>query len=670
MSLHALEPGRPAPSEPAAAALLEALDHAAALLDAQGRVVLANRALHRVLAMAPQHLEGTLWRERITAEGAAAWDGAWADALRGAAAACAVSLRDGDGRTHAVDIGLRQVADGAAPTRLLLAVREPAQRRGEDNDTLRWIARATAPLTGDDFFRTLMRNLAVAFGFRRAFVAECIDEPTTRVRTLAVWQDGDFRPNFELRLAGTPCERTHRDGQIYCVTDGLGDLYAWPRQNGFDSYLGAPILDTAGLHLIGHVAFMTTGPMDRAVLDSPLFQIFVSRTAAELRRKRAEDILRASEESYRLLVENQSEVIVKYDGERRLLFASPSFCRLFGVSEPALVGCSFRPPVAEEDRLRFDQAWDALAAPPHESRFEERVSTLQGWRCIAWSQKAMVDEAGGRLVAVVAVGRDVTERLRAEEQGRRHLQQLAHVGRISAMGEMATAIAHELNQPLTALRTYAQACQRRLAGGTEPQALADALGSIAEQAERASEIVRRLRGFLRREEMRTTPAEPNYIVREVLGLARAEAAQCGVQLTTRLADGLPKVDVDCIQIEQVLLNLVRNGIEAMQQAGSVERRLVLSSAAAGDEVLLSVRDSGPGVAPASRDTIFEPFVSDKASGMGIGLAISRSIAEAHSGRLWLDAGGSSGASPGASPGALFHLALPALRPGYERVRDA
>ena len=164
--------------------------------------------------------------------------------------------------------------------------------------------------------------------------------------------------------------------------------------------------------------------------------------------------------------------------------------------------------------------------------------------------------------------------------------------------------------------------------------------------------------------------DPNFLVREVIDLCRAEAGQCGVQLTTRLADGLPKVDVDCIQIEQVLLNLVRNGIEAMQQAGSVERWLVLSSAAAGDEVLLSVRDSGPGVAPASRDTIFEPFVSDKASGMGIGLAISRSIAEAHSGRLWLDAGGSPGASPGTSPGALFHLALPALRPGYARVRDA
>lgn len=524
------------------------------------------------------------------------------------------------------------------------------------DETLRWIARATAPLTGDDFFRTLMRNLALAFGFRRAFVAECIDAPTTRVRTLAVWQDGDFRPNFELRLAGTPCERTHRDGQIYCVSDGLGELYAWPRANGFDSYLGAPIHDSSGAQLIGHVAFMTTGPMDRAVLDNPLFQIFVSRAASELRRKRAEDVLRASEENYRLLVEHQTDVIVKFDATRRVLFASPSFCRLFGVDEARLLGEPFRPEVADDDRPRFDAAWHALAAEPHESRYEERVATVQGWRCIAWSQKALLD-GDGALQAVVAVGRDVTDRLRAEEQGRQHLQQLAHVGRISAMGEMATAIAHEINQPLTAVRTYAQASRRLLARGAAPAELADALAQIAQQAERAGEIIRRLRGFLVRDEVRTLPVAPNYIVAEVLGLARSEAAQCGVQLLADLDEPLPRVAVDCIQIEQVLLNLVRNGIEAMQQAASAQRVLRIRTRRAGVEVLMSVHDSGPGVAPEMVDRLFDAFASSKPGGMGIGLAISRSIAEAHRGRLWLDAG-----APG---GALFHLALPALDPTME-----
>jgi len=207
------------------------------------------------------------------------------------------------------------------------------------DETLRWIAQATAPLTGDDFFRTLMRNLAEAFGFRRAFIAECVDRPTTRVRTLAFWSDEQFRPNHEFDLAGTPCEMTIRDGQVYCVQDRLAEQYAWARRQHLDSYLGAPIFDASGRGLIGHVAFETSGTIDRSVLDNPVFQIFVSRAAAELRRRQA------------------------------------------------------------------------------------------------------------------------------EEQARRHLQQLAHVGRISAMGQMASAIAHEINQPLTAVRTYAQASQRLLAAG-------------------------------------------------------------------------------------------------------------------------------------------------------------------------------------------------------------
>jgi C4-dicarboxylate-specific signal transduction histidine kinase len=316
--------------------------------------------------------------------------------------------------------------------------------------------------------------------------------------------------------------------------------------------------------------------------------------------------------------------------------------------------------VAEEDRSRFADSWQALATAPHESHFEERVSTTEGWRCIAWSQKAMLD-AQGAIAAVVAVGRDVTERLRAEERGRRHLQQLAHVGRISAMGEMASAIAHEVNQPLTALRTYAQACQRLLASGAEPQDLSDTLGRISTLAERASEIIRRLRGFMARDEARMLPVDPNDIVSEVIGLARAEASQCGVQLNTRLAEGLPLVEVDRIQIEQVLLNLVRNGIEAMQQARSAGRRLLVSTRLEAGEVLLSVQDSGPGVAPEAADSIFEAFVSGKPGGMGIGLAISRSIAEAHHGRLWLD--------PDFAPGALFHLGLPALTAAASRARE-
>ncbi len=258
----------------------------------------------------------------------------------------------------------------------------PAAEPGAgDEQLLQWIARATAPLTGQDFFRTLMRHLAEAFGLRRAFIAECVDRPTTRVRTLAFWSDAEFRPDFEFELAGTPCEMTLRDGRVFCVQGDLQQRFAWAQRQRLDSYLGVPIHDSSGEQLIGHVAFETSGPIERQILDRPLFLIFLSRAAAELRRKRAEDVLRASEENYRLLVEHQSEVIVKLDAQQRLLFASPSFCRLFGVAEAALLGSRFRPPVADEDLPRFEAAWAALQLPPHRSRFEERLLTTEGWRC-------------------------------------------------------------------------------------------------------------------------------------------------------------------------------------------------------------------------------------------------------------------------------------------------
>jgi PAS domain S-box-containing protein len=522
---------------------------------------------------------------------------------------------------------------------------------GSDDAMLRWIARATAPLTGDGFFHTLTRHFAAAFGLRRAFIAECVDQPITRVRTLAYWYDAEMRPNFEFEIAGTPCERTIRDGRVVCMTDGLGELYPRARKMRLDGYLGAPIFDTSGRELIGHVAFETEGPLDMAILASPLFQIFVSRASAELRRKRAEDVLRASEEHYRLLVEHQTDVVVKMDARRRLLFVSPSFCRLFAQPEAELLGSTWRPPVADDDRGRFDAAWQALAAPPHEARYEERVATAHGWRCIAWSQKAMLDADGG-IAAVVAAGRDVTERLRAEEQARRHLQQLAHVGRISAMGEMASAIAHEINQPLTSVRTYAQASRRLLAAGEDPRALADTLERIADQAERAAQIIQRLRGFLAQHEVQAMPVEPGFLVREVIDLCRAEAAQCGVQLRVDTHDALPRVHVDPIQVEQIVLNLVRNGLEAIQLAESDARVVSVATCFEDGEVRMSVQDSGPGVPAEAAQRIFDAFYTTKPGGMGVGLALSRSIAEAHGGRLWLDATH--------RPGALFHLALPAL----------
>lgn len=635
---------------PSHALLLHTLEQAVAWLDLDGRVCIANPALATLLGDRAGTLAGRAWRGLVAADSLARWDAAFERACRGEAGSCACSVQGLDGRSLAVEVSLRPVTGSSGGIEgVALSVSQPLRRRGDD-DMLRWIARATAPLTGGDFFATLMHHLAEAFGLRRGFIGECMDMPITRVRTLAYWFDAAMRPNIEFAVAGTPCEKALRDGRLVCIPEGLGNNFPGARRLDLDGYIGAPIHDTAGQRVIGHVVFETQGRIDPGILDNPLFQIFVSRASAELRRKRAEDVLRASEEKYRLLVEHQTDVVVKYDSAQRLQFVSPSFCRLFGVDEAVLIGQSFRPDVADEDHGRFQAAWEALPAPPHEARFEELVFTAQGWRCIGWSQTAMFD-ADGRMDAVLAVGRDVTERLRAQEQGRQHLQQLAHVGRVSAMGEMASAIAHEINQPLTAVRTYAQASRRLLARGAQPAELSDTLERVAAQAERAAEIIRRLRSFMAKEEVRAAPVAPNFIVSEVADLCRSEASQCSVQLQLDLAEGLPRVQVDCIQVEQIVLNLVRNGIEAMQQLPPPAARvLTVSTRRVHSDVVMSVRDTGPGIPPECVERVFDAFFTTKPGGMGVGLAISRSIAQAHGGRLWLD--------DQPAGGAMFCLALP------------
>jgi C4-dicarboxylate-specific signal transduction histidine kinase len=226
------------------------------------------------------------------------------------------------------------------------------------------------------------------------------------------------------------------------------------------------------------------------------------------------------------------------------------------------------------------------------------------------------------------------------------------------MGEMASAIAHEVNQPLTAIANYVYACMRLLRSGaaTQEETL-EVMQRVASEAERAGEVVRKMRSFVRGEEGQISAVDANFLVAEVLRLAAPEARQSGVELVPALESGLPEVCADSIQIQQVLLNLVRNAVEAIV-AGSARERVVRIETARGEagRVAIRVADTGPGLAPEALERVFEPFYTTKADGIGIGLALSRSIVDAHGGRLWATA------APGG--GATFHLSLPiAPEPG-------
>jgi C4-dicarboxylate-specific signal transduction histidine kinase len=229
---------------------------------------------------------------------------------------------------------------------------------------------------------------------------------------------------------------------------------------------------------------------------------------------------------------------------------------------------------------------------------------------------------------------------------------LLQVSQMATIGEMAAGVAHELNQPLTAITNYAQACSRLLSRpGADPSELQEALHEITSQAARAADIIRRLRALSRNRETARAPLSVNALVREMIALVDGDARLHDVQLSLDLADPLPRVLVDGGQIQQVILNFARNSLEALSLRPSGASQLVIrTSLTEKGEVEVAVIDNGPGLSPQAMQRLFDPFFSTKEHGTGLGLAMSNTIAHAH--------GGSVGYRPNHPAGACFYILLP------------
>lgn len=269
-------------------------------------------------------------------------------------------------------------------------------------------------------------------------------------------------------------------------------------------------------------------------------------------------------------------------------------------------------------------------------------------------------DAAGQVVQVVGSAVDVTDRVQQAQELQARQAELAHVLRVATMGEMAAGIAHELNQPLMAVASYAEALAIESdRGASFAPATREIVGKIAAQSTRAGEIVRRLRDLIRKAPPQVSAVDVNELVEAVLPLVSPEAQAFDVSLAWRPTRELGSVSVDHVQIEQVLINLIRNAIEAIDGAGSPERRVTITARQPDqDFVILAVTDTGPGIPPEQCERIFEAFRTTKSTGLGMGLAICRTIIEGHGGRLWCEC------RPGR--GAVFQVALPVRGGKHDR----
>ena len=371
-------------------------------------------------------------------------------------------------------------------------------------------------------------------------------------------------------------------------------------------------------------------------------------------RREDEEKLKSAFAFRRAMGESLVTGIRAIDLEGRIIFVNPAFCRMIGWSEQELLGMRppfpYWPPEEAEQRRRDLDLTLAGQAPP--GGIEMRVMHRDGTRFDVRMYLSPLIDSSGRQVGWMASMNDITERKRMEEETLRHQERLEQTSRLITMGEMASSLAHELNQPLSAIANYCMGSVNRLKSGDyRREDILAAMEKASAQAERAGKIIRRTREFVKKSEPVRAPVALVEIVEEAIGFAEIEARKAAVAIQVSIPPDLPPVFADRIMIEQVVLNLVKNGIEAMQQTPPEARALNLAARLDGEGMVeVTVADRGCGMTDGQVERLYTPFFTTKAEGMGMGLNICRSIVEFHDGRLWVQ--------PNPGGGSVFRFTLP------------
>ncbi len=489
-----------------------------------------------------------------------------------------------------------------------------------------------------------------------------VEPPNIKVFVSSETQGNPYERNEVASLnTGLYCETVMKTRQPLLVPDALLDE-EWKSNPdirlGMISYLGVPISWPDG-EIFGTICALDNKSNEYSELYRKLLLQWRDVLQADLRSLATlHREIEEREAKIRRLVDANIIGIVIWNREGQVLEANEAFLRMVGYDREDLVSGRVRwtdltPP---EWRDRAAQALTELRKTGTMKPFEKEYFRKNGSRVPALIGAAAF--GGGRDQGVAFVV-DLTEQKRAEAEIReserryRELQlELAHANRVATMGQLSASIAHEINQPIAAVIANANAGLRWL--GARPPDLNEArqaLGRIVRDGTRAGEVIERIRSLVKKTPPRRDRLDINEATREVIPLTQAELQRNRVSLRIRLADGLPLVPGDRVQLQQVITNLIINAIEAMSRVSDGPRELtIVSGAGASDDLFVEVHDTGPGLDPDQLDRLFQSFYTTKPDGIGMGLAISRSIAEAHGGRL--------SAAPNRPHGAVFRLTLP------------
>jgi PAS domain S-box-containing protein len=424
------------------------------------------------------------------------------------------------------------------------------------------------------------------------------------------------------------------------------------------SILCLPLITQAkligALYLENNLAPSVFAPAQLAVL-----KLLASQAATALENARLYRDLEQREAKIRRLVEANIIGIYLWEIGGRIIEANDTFLRMVGCDREDLVSGRVRWTELTPPEWHDARPVEQVKATGRMQPFEKEYFRKDGSRVPVLIGSAAFNDQRDQGVAFVL---DLTERKRAEAEAReserryREVQtELEHANRVATMGQLTASIAHEVNQPIAAAVTNAQAALRWLsARPPDVEEVRQALGRIVRDGNRAGDVISRIRELIKKAPPRKDRVDINEAIREVIELTHGEALKNGTSAQMALKEGLPLIEGDRVQLQQVVLNLIVNAVQAMGAAAEGPRKLFITTGQAEPNgVLVAVKDSGPGLAPASLQHLFAPFYTTKADGLGLGLSICRSIIEAHWGRLWVTAN--------LPRGAIFHFTVPTHR---------